>query len=107
MVDAVIGELAGMAATDPPGYPTFACEGSDWSFTVPSCCFEVAVAPAVVEGNEGVFLFFFDALFGELAFRTAYAIACAALSAASLRDSSIHCPVSGHSLRNRPGGSFE
>ena len=118
MVDAVIAELADMAATDPPGYPTFACEGSDWSvrwvdediiFTVPSCCFEVALAAtaAAVEGDEGAFLFFFDALFGELAFLTVYAIACAALSAASLRDSSIHCLVSGHSLRNRPGGSFE
>ncbi len=116
MVDAVIAELADMAATDPPGYPRFACEGSDWSvrwvdedfiFTVPSCCFEVAVAAAVVvEGDEGAFLFL-DALFGDLAFLTAYAIACAALSAASLRDSSIHCRVSGHSLRNRPGGSFE
>ena len=115
MVDAVIAELADiMAATDPPGYPTLACEGSDWSvrwvdediiFTMPSC-FLVATA-VVVEGDEGAFLFFFDALFGELAFLTVYAIACAALSAASLRDSSIHCPVSGHSLRNRPGGSFE
>ena len=114
MVDAVIAELADiMAATDPPGYPTLACEGSDWSvrwvdediiFTMPSC---FLVAAAVVEGDERAFLFFFDALFGELAFLTVYAIACAALSAASLRDSSIHCPVSGHSLRNRPGGSFE
>ena len=74
MVDAVIAELADMA-TDPPGYPRFACEGSDWSvrwvdediiFTVPSCCFEVAVAAAaVVECDEGAFLFFFDALFGD------------------------------------------
>ena len=115
MVDAVIAELADiMAATDPPGYPTLACEGSDWSvrwvdeiFILSSCCFEVALAAAVVEGDEGAFLFFFDARFAELAFLTVYAIACAALSAASLRDSSIHCLVSGHSLRNRPGGSFE
>lgn len=116
MVDAVIAELADMAATDPPGYPTFACEGSDWSvrwvdediFTVPSCSFEVAAAVVEEDEDEGAFLFFFfDAFFGELAFLTVYAIACAALSAASLRDSSIHCPVSGHSLRNRPGGSFE
>ena len=110
MVDAVIAELADiMAATDPPGYPTLACEGEDFIFTMPSCCFEVALAAAaaVVEGDEGAFLFFFDARFAELAFLTTYAIACAALSAASLRDSSIHCPVSGHSLRNRPGGSFE
>ena len=111
MVDAVTAELADMAATDPPGYPTFACEGSDWSVRwVDACFFEVAsvaAAAVVVEGDEGAFLFFFDALFGELAFLTVYAIACAALSAASLRDSSIHCPVSGQSLRNRPGGSFE
>ena len=118
MVDNRTAELADMAATDPPGYPTFACEGSDWSvrwvdeiFILSSCCFEVALAAAaaaaVVEGDEGAFLFFFDARFAELAFLTAYAIACAALSAASLRDSSIHCLVSGHSLRNRPGGSFE
>ncbi len=113
MVDTRTAELADMAATDPPGYPTFACEGSDWSvrwvdediiFTVPSC---FLVAAAVVEGDERAFLFFFDARFAELAFLTVYAIACAALSAASLRDSSIHCLVSGHSLRNRPGGSFE
>ena len=59
LVDAdVIAELADMAATDPPGYPRFACEGSD--------CFEVAVAAAVVvvEGDEEAFLFF-DALFGD------------------------------------------
>jgi len=74
LVDNRTAELADMAATDPPGYPTFACEGSDWSvcwvdedfiFTVPSCCFEVAAAAAVVEGDEGAFLFFFDALFGD------------------------------------------
>lgn len=37
----------------------------------------------------------------------AYAIACAALSAAFLFESSSHCPVSAHFLRNLPGGSFE
>ena len=36
-----------------------------------------------------------------------YAIAWAALSAASLLESSFHWPVAGHFLRNRPGGVFE
>jgi len=38
---------------------------------------------------------------------TAYAIAWATLSAASLFESSLHWPVSGHCLRNLPGGSIE
>jgi len=38
---------------------------------------------------------------------TAYAIACAALSAASLLVSSLHWPVSAHFFKNLPGGCIE
>ena len=67
MVDAdVIAELADMAATDPPGYPRFACEGSDWSvrWVDEDFIFTMPRAAAVVEGDEEAFLFF-DALFGD------------------------------------------